>query len=247
MTETSDTRSVTKRQKTMAILAAGLVLGLGATMTLAVWNDSEWVFGGADLDGDGTIDGPGVGISTFEVQQNTSFPYDDTAWTDAELAPGGALDFTLDALSLTPGDVVYAPVSLTTTDGSVAAADISLAGAVAATLPAGAAPAVDAGGLLFAALDLRVVVATTADTDVPAVCDAALFGPTATYVVGANVGATPALNTAGNLTTGVTTLAGDGANKVDYCFEISLPAGSPDTLQGRSVAPAWQFIANSVD
>ena len=53
------------RRKVMAVAAAGLVLGVGASVTLAAWTDTEWVFGG---NGAG---GPGVGTSTFEVQQST--------------------------------------------------------------------------------------------------------------------------------------------------------------------------------
>lgn len=226
----------------MAVLAAGLVLGLGATMTLAVWNDSEWVYGGADTDGDGIVDVPGVGTSTFEVQQNTSTPYSDTAWIDAEVSPGGGLNFTLDALSLTPGDTVYAPVSLTTTATSVAVADLTLVGAVDSQPVATSA---DPDGALLAALDLRVVARSSVDAAVPAVCDGTAFVAGATFVVGtADATTRPALEADG---TAATTLAAAGADKADYCFEITLPAGSADTLQGLNVVPTWQFVANSVE
>jgi predicted ribosomally synthesized peptide with SipW-like signal peptide len=243
LTDSADTKTSTKRQKTMAVLAAGLVLGLGATVTLAVWNDSEWVTGGVDNNADGTPDTPGVGTSIFEVEQNVSVPYADTdaAWASREANPGGALTFTAGALSLTPGDEVYAPVSLQTTATSVAATGIALSGAVAAS-GAGLA-AVDADGLLFSALQLRVVAATTTDAASPAACSVAAFGAGATYVVGG-----PAL-TAGLATAGTfaPTLAAAGADKANYCFEISLPDTAPSTLQGRQVAPAWQFIASSVE
>jgi predicted ribosomally synthesized peptide with SipW-like signal peptide len=245
LTEPSENTSASKRQKTMAVLAAGLVLGLGATMTLAVWNDSEWVTGGADTNGDGIADTPGIGTSTFEVNQNTTSPYDADGWIDAEVAPGGALDFSIDALSIAPGGVVYAPVSLTTTDASVAAANIALSAAIPATLTT---PTNDTDGLLFAALDLRVVVATSAEADTPAACDATAFDGDSVYIVG-GAAAFPALGTAGTNPVApapAIDLAASSADKLDYCFEVTLPADAPDTLQGRTVAPAWQFIADSV-
>jgi predicted ribosomally synthesized peptide with SipW-like signal peptide len=245
LTEQSENTSASKRQKTMAVLAAGLVLGLGATMTLAVWNDSEWVTGGADTNGDGIADTPGIGTSVFEVGQNTTSPYSAAGWVDREVAPGGALNFSIDALSLAPGGVVYAPVSLRTTDASVAAANIALSGAIPATL---ATPADDEDGLLFAALDLRVVVATTAEADTPAACDASAFDGDSTYIVG-GAATFPALGTAGTNPVApapAIDLAATGDDKLDYCFEVTLPADAPDTLQGLSVAPAWQFIADSV-
>jgi predicted ribosomally synthesized peptide with SipW-like signal peptide len=246
LTETSDNKAVTKRQKTMAILAAGLVLGLGATMTLAVWNDTEWVTGGVDSDGDGITDIPGIGTSTFEVGQNTTVPYTAAGWVDREVAPGGALDFSIDALSLAPGGVVYAPVSLRTTDASVAASNIALSAAIPATLTP---PAADTGDLLFDALNLRIVVATTAEAATPAACDATAFDADATYIVGA-LATFPDLATAGTNPAApapAIDLAAEGDDKLDYCFEVSLPDGVSDALQGRTVAPAWQFIADSVE
>lgn len=229
-------RKRSRKQKAFAVLAAGLVLGVGATVTLAVWNDSEWVVGGtAGVDGDpGT---PGVGTSTFEVQQNTSSPFAADEWIDEEVNPGGSLIFTAGALSLTPGDSVYAPVSLSTTDGSVAAPSVRLSGAVDATN----IPTEDTGGLLADALQLRVVVATGARDAAPAACTDAAFGATATYVVGSAT-TTAALDTAG---TTIDSLAADAADQLNYCFEISLPDDAADTLQGRTVAPAWQFVSAS--
>ncbi|SKA82088.1 SipW-cognate class signal peptide [Agreia bicolorata] len=224
------------KQKAFAVLAAGLVLGVGATVTLAVWNDSEWVVGGtAGAGGDpGT---PGVGTSTFEVQQNTSSPFAADGWTDEETNPGGSLVFTAGALTLTPGDSIYAPVSLSTTDGSVAAPSVRLSGAVDATN----IPTEDADGLLADALQLRVVVATGARDAAPATCSDASFGLGATFVVGSAT-TTAALDTAGAT---VDALAADSGNQLNYCFEISLPGDAPDTLQGRTVAPAWQFVSSS--
>ena len=229
-------RKRSTRQKAFAVLAAGLVLGVGATVTLAVWNDSEWVVGGtAGVGGDpGT---PGVGTSTFEVQQNTTLPFAADGWTDEETNPGGSLIFTAGALSLTPGDAIYAPVSLSTTDESVAAPSVRLSGSVAATN----IPADDPDGLLQDALQLRVVVATGDRDAAPAVCSDASFGLGATFVVGSAT-TTASLTTAGNV---VSALEAESGDQLNYCFEVSLADDAPDTLQGRAVAPAWQFVSAS--
>lgn len=231
------TPSATRRRKVTALLVAGLVAGVGVTSTLAVWNDSEWISGGVDNNGDGLPDVPGVGTSTFEVQQNTSAPFVTTAWADREANPGGALTFTTGALSLSPGAATYAPVSLRTSPSSIAAQSVALRGAVAST----GITVNDTGGALFSALQLRVVVAPTASAATPAACSAAAFTAGATYVVG--TATTPAtLNAAGTATQTLTAAAG---NKQDYCFEVSLPTGAPSTLQGRTVAPAWEFFGTS--
>jgi len=52
------------RRRIFAVAAGGAALGVGVAATLAAWTDTEWVFGG---DGTG---GPGVGTSTFAIEQN---------------------------------------------------------------------------------------------------------------------------------------------------------------------------------
>ncbi len=53
------------RRRIFAVAAGGAALGVGVAATLAAWTDTEWVFGG---NGAG---GPGVGTSTFAIEQNT--------------------------------------------------------------------------------------------------------------------------------------------------------------------------------
>jgi len=229
------------RRRVAAILAAGLVVGAGAAATLASWNDSEWVFGGA-LGGNGSTT-PGIGTSTFEVQQNTGDPTAAGGWVDRETAPGGALSFSVGALALTPGDSVYAPVSLRTTAGSLGA-EIGLVAAVDGTTAPQATE-------LWSLLDLRVAAVTgAADSQRPA-CDATAFGTA--WADGA-IGTASATTTLRNLAAG----AGD---TLHVCFEISLPdsadllaelagetdpAAALDALQGERVTPVWRFDATSV-
>jgi predicted ribosomally synthesized peptide with SipW-like signal peptide len=214
----------------MAILAGGLVVGVGGSFTLASWTDSEWVFAG---DGTG---GPGVGTSTFEVQQDASNPGPGT-FSDFESNPGDSLAFGIGALALSPGDTSYAPVALRTTAASIAGS-LDLLGAVAATGVTATAPSVlDGPGTgLWSALRLHVVV-----DDSPYTCDAAAMS-SKTDVIAAD----SPLSTAGTVTR---TLSAASGNTQYYCFAITLPVpatpGDFDSLQGHVIAPAWEFAATS--
>ena len=234
--DASSSKKRTTRQKAMAILAAGLVLGVGTTVTLAVWNDSEWVVGGA-ADANGGPGTPGVGTGVFEVQQNVSSPFSAAGWLDNEGNPGESLVFTAGALELTPGDAIYAPVSLSTTEDSAEAPSVTLAGAI----DSAGIPFNDPDGALADALGLRVTVTTTARNVAPAVCSAASFAAGSTYVVGSAAGAAD-LDAAGVV---VSSLAEESGNQLNYCFEITLPDGASDDLQGLTLAPAWQFVSAS--
>ena len=213
-----------RRTRKIAAIAAGLlVVGVGATYTLASWSDSEWVWGG----GSGAND-PGVGTSTFEVQQDTTSPYADPGtFADFESNPGKKLTFSTGALALTPGDTIYAPVALRTRADSIAGT-VTLQGAV----PATGVSVADAGGNLWSAL--RVTVYTASGTTPPSNCAAGmdLTGWGTAIISDAT------LSTAATVTQGLTAAAGSTQH---YCFQVTLPAGSADTLQGRTVAPAWEF------
>lgn len=218
-----------RRAKIMALLSGGLVLGVGATATLASWSDTEWV--SASIDGET----PAVGTSSFEVLQNTTRPYVDTAgnWRHAEDNPGSALLFSPGALALSPGSSVYAPVALRTDAGSTAGT-VQLAAAVAAA----DITVADAGGHLWSALVVRVSTRSSAFA-----CDSSAFA-SGVIIAGssAGLGAAAASSTQA--------LDADGGSTQFYCFEITLPDTSAvrdhdPSLQGRTVAPAWRFDAES--
>lgn len=214
-----------RRRKIFALGAAGAVLGIGVTATLAAWTDTEWVFGG---DGAG---GPGIGTSTFEVLQNTVAPFDDPAdWVNEDENPGGEIVFGLDALDLSPGDSVYAQFALQTSDTSIAG-DVTLQPAVLADIAQDA----DAETLLDA---LAVRVSTT--TDVLEDCDVDAFAPGATVIADG-----PLSTTGGSAAQDLAAAAGSTQY---YCFEVTLPEDADgEELMGLEVAPAWQFIGESVD
>ncbi|SCZ64714.1 SipW-cognate class signal peptide [Arthrobacter sp. UNCCL28] len=84
-----------KSPKVRAILAGGLVLGVGAAITLAAWNDSEFAqgtFTAGAFNLEGSTDGTSFGEN----------PVDDPA----------TLGFTAAPANLAPGDVVTAPFAV---------------------------------------------------------------------------------------------------------------------------------------
>lgn len=225
--QVQDKRRVIRR-RILAIAAGGAALGIGVSATLAAWTDTEWVFGG---NGAG---GPGIGTSSFSVQQNTVAPFAAGTWTDETDSPGGEIVFTPDATALTPGDAVYSPMALRTAPTSIAG-DVELQPAESAGLPGVADPT----GLLFAALNVRVVT-----DDAPFTCDDAAFSGALTLIADG-----PLATTGGSA---VQPLLGEADSTQYYCFEVSLPDPlvlAPGTTaadyMGRTVAPAWEFTAES--
>lgn len=84
------------RRKVLAVLAGGLVLGVGAAVTLAAWNDSEFA-NGTFTAGSFTFTGSADGTT-----------FDDHATS----ATAASLEFELNPTNLSPDDVVYAPYAL---------------------------------------------------------------------------------------------------------------------------------------
>jgi predicted ribosomally synthesized peptide with SipW-like signal peptide len=103
-----------------AILAGGLVVGVGAAVSLAAWNDSEFAtgdFASGSMNLVGSVDG--------------------VSYTDHDTEAGAALlDFAVEGAGLAPGDVVYAPFAVrldeaTDYDATVTVASAGTTGAIA--------------------------------------------------------------------------------------------------------------------
>jgi len=92
-------RKQDRARKRKALLAGGVVLGLGAAVTLAAWSD--------DVFANGTFT-----TGSFELQGSTTADagdfknYDGPTGTPADTA---SLSFTMAPLDIAPGDVNYAP------------------------------------------------------------------------------------------------------------------------------------------
>ncbi|WP_228498535.1 SipW-dependent-type signal peptide-containing protein [Plantibacter sp. VKM Ac-2876] len=99
-----------RSKRAKAILAGGLVLGVGAAITLAAWNDSEFatgIFAGGAFSIEGSTDG-----TTFSEHP-----------TEAAAAP---LTFAVEADNLAPEEPVYAGFAVQLTAASTYAATVDI-------------------------------------------------------------------------------------------------------------------------
>jgi predicted ribosomally synthesized peptide with SipW-like signal peptide len=212
-----------RSRKVRAVLASGLVVGVGAAFTLAAWTDTEWVFGGA-----GPNDTPGT--KTYRMQQNTVAPFTNEAdWTDrSEATDAGRLNFTINAANLLPGDTVYAPFQLRAKPGSETLTAF-LTEAQQADDPAHGNSNSEA---LYDALTYTAWVGLDA-----ADCSATGSRP---------VDIVPFVAPGSTLdTTSGTEIILKPGEPVDVCFAMTLPEDAPDTLQGTNVVPLWQFTSEA--
>ncbi|MEU1752806.1 SipW-dependent-type signal peptide-containing protein [Micromonospora matsumotoense] len=109
-------RSPGGRRRLKAILAGGLALGIGATISLAAWNDSEFATGTFSA---GTF---GIEGST----NGTSYAEHPTAGTAASLIFSTGFD------DISPGDVVAAPFAVRLTAATTYDATVTVASAAPA-------------------------------------------------------------------------------------------------------------------
>lgn len=96
MVTSSSTERTARSRKLRAVLAGGLVLGIGGAVTLAAWNDSEFASG---LFSSGE----------FNLEGSTTSATD--GYADHASSDGAAsLEFAAPVENLSPGDVVAAPL-----------------------------------------------------------------------------------------------------------------------------------------
>ena len=101
-----------------AIPAGGLALGLGAAVTLAAWNDSEFATGSFATGG-------------FDMRGSLN----GTTFTDhATTGTAAALSFAVNPGSLTPGDTVYAPYAVRLMGNSTTGATVSITSTTTGTV-----------------------------------------------------------------------------------------------------------------
>ena len=107
--ELARSKRPSKAPRIRAILAGGLVLGLGATITLAAWNDSEYA--------------EGLFVSGgFNIQGST----DGTTFTDHPSTGPALLNFTANVANLSPGDVATAPFAVRLDEKSTSNAVVTM-------------------------------------------------------------------------------------------------------------------------
>jgi len=193
-----------------ALLAAGVVLGLGAAATSASWTDVEYATGSFTS-------------SVFATESSVN----GSAYAANSTAPGATVTVSG---PFSPGVSAYIPVLVRTTAASVGGT-VVLGGAVL-----GGADAATLG----TALVYRVVRTTAA-------CGATAFTGSPAFVVGTasasrpltspqEAGVTSTVAAAGPTTPGTPT---------GFCFEVTLPAGAANSLQGKTATATWPFQATS--
>lgn len=101
-------RKQDRARKRKAILAGGVVLGLGAAVTLAAWSD--------DVFADGTFN---TGSFDLIGSPGNTAALDEAAYDQYETTAGAAdLSFQIDALEMYPGETVAAPFSIAQPTGT---------------------------------------------------------------------------------------------------------------------------------
>lgn len=103
-------RSAITSRRSRAVLAGGVVLGLGATATLAAYSDSEWA--------SGTFTAPAVAASDV---LNLEGSRDGSSY-----GPDVTFQSTLDMTKMAPTTTYYAPLYLRTTSDTTVDADVSV-------------------------------------------------------------------------------------------------------------------------
>jgi predicted ribosomally synthesized peptide with SipW-like signal peptide len=153
------------QRKVLAVLAGGVVLGIGVAVTLAAWNDSEFATG--------TFTAGAFNLEGSTTSATTGFA--DHNEDDGDAA--ATLSFQLPAVasSMAPGDVVYAPfwvrLDSTTTndatlipDGIVAGTggnEANLSYTVRAIAPAATCDATAVGTLIASGSSLSAQIGAT--------------------------------------------------------------------------------------
>lgn len=111
------------RRKVLAVLAGGLVLGVGVAAVLAAWNDSEFATG-TFTSGSFNLEGS----TTGDVDLN----YSDHNVDDGDTAAALAFDLPADVVdNMSPGDAVYAGFWVRLAAGTTSGADLAANGTIA--------------------------------------------------------------------------------------------------------------------
>lgn len=235
-TDTTEAVS-TRRGRRRAILAGAAVLGVGAAITLAAWTDEVHVSGLFD-----------TGDHLAQFQANTTGDLATAGnWKDYHgTAAGGEtgdLQFTLDG-ALTPGEVLYAPISLRTVANSVPF-DVTLKGEE----PTGDGWT-PGQTQLYNTLRYRVVEVAS-----PAACGAGAFTSGADYLVGGNTLLQPvAFGSAPDaIELGMSLDPEQPGPASTYCFAVELnpeltsniPAMT--AIQGAEMTVNWTFEGTATE
>ncbi|KJQ54121.1 SipW-dependent-type signal peptide-containing protein [Microbacterium sp. SA39] len=203
------------RRKILAVLAGGLVLGVGVAVTLAAWNDSEFATGtftAGSFNLEGSIAGDvDANYSDHNVEDG------DTAAALAFDLPAGIVD------NMSPGDSVYAGFWVRLAADTTTGATLEAVGTTAD-------PAVSSNSEHLSYSIYQLAPGATCD-DTTATGTPVATGAT----LDAQAGVTEMTLTAGAPTT-------DPGTAVQLCFAVTADAALE---QGLETTATWQFEATS--
>lgn len=201
--------------RTRAVLAGGLVLGMSAAVTSASWVDNE--------NATATFV-----ASTFGIQSSVD---GGVSYADSPSAPGATLTFATAAML--PGDTRSAAISIRAITGSLGGTIATQAATV--TNNAGDVAPLLGGALRYRAY--RFVTGSCGSATTPDASGAWIAGNATTTVVLTTVPTSPATLAAAT--------SGAPGPAVSFCFQVMLPAGADNALQGKGATSTWRFVATS--
>ena len=223
-----------RSRKRKAILAGGVVLGLGAAITLAAWSDdvfADGIFNTGTIELEGNVTATGTVVNTTSGWANYDGP-------DAVPADNtGALAFPFRPLTtLVPFEPVYAPIALRlSNDTTIDATDIVLNSVQITAGPA--------GDPLNTKLNYTVRTGVSA-----ASCNAADIGPSpAPAPVSGVINATPDASVTYSMTPSAL-LAPTAANSqgiLQLCLGIELNSNEDDVKGVNDTTVTWRFTAET--
>ena len=165
--------------------------------------------------------------TTFTTESSVNFG---GTWADNIASPGATMTFSTAGMS--PNTFRYGSLWVRTKPASDSGS-LTLTAPTIVDTPA-TAPT-------LSSVLLYRVITTAAIT----ACDASLFTAGASYIVGSSAGPV-ALTTAGGSTAvaaaASATLPGTPTR---FCFEVTLPASAPNTVQGKATSAVWRVNATS--
>lgn len=187
----SGTSRSTTSKRVRAILAGGLVLGVGATVTLAAWNDSEFARGTFTA-------------ATFNLEGSTTSGT--TGFSDhAGSGVAAGLSFTVPFNNMSPASVVYAPFWVRLAANTTSAANLGVA-----TIASDDTVGTNSTHLSYSIFNLAGVTDT---------CDAATVASLTAIASGTTLASGPVTSTTVPLAIGSpVTAAGTAAN---LCFVVT--------------------------
>jgi predicted ribosomally synthesized peptide with SipW-like signal peptide len=204
-------------RRVRAVLAGGLVIGVGATATLAAWTDQEFTHAT-------------ITAGTFAVESRVSAGavFADSPWNPT---------LALNATGLYPGEKRAAWIQLRdkgSVGGIVNLSGVAVTGADGTSAPVGSSLA------LQNALKVSVAVNTALapGTDPATWCTTSTTATSTTGTAGIATVPTP---------TATGTLVGTAGiqNIVTFCVILELPVGADNSVQGGAVIPTWTFTATT--